>query len=83
MTLKYGQSYWKWYEQVKLNEKYHHAKFHIYDIYDVWENPNFKVFDKPRHLTYQKHHHLPWKHTKFTSIILCVIFLRYVATVHC
>ena len=25
MTLKYGQDYWKWYEQVKLKEYCHHA----------------------------------------------------------
>ena len=54
VTLKYGQGHWKWYEQVKLNEEYHHAKFDIYYIHGVWENPNVKVFDKPRHVTDQK-----------------------------
>ena len=33
---------------------YHHANFDIYHIYSVWENPNVKVFQKPRHLTTQK-----------------------------
>ena len=32
----------------------HHAKFGINHIYDVSENPNVKIFDKPRHLTDQK-----------------------------
>ena len=42
-------------KQVKLNVLYHHAKFDICYIYGVSENPNVKVFDKPRHLTDQKH----------------------------
>ena len=29
VTLKYGQGYRKWCEQVKLNEKYHDAEFDI------------------------------------------------------
>ena len=37
VTLKYNQGHWKWYERVKLNEFYHHAKFDIY-IYSVREN---------------------------------------------
>ena len=62
MTLKYGQGYWKWYEQVKLSDYYPHANYDIYHIYDkymytdmfmygVLVNPNVKVFDKPGHLT--------------------------------
>ena len=47
VTLKYDKGHWKWYEQVKLNKKCHHAKFDIYHIYGVWINPNIKVFDKP------------------------------------
>ena len=35
VTLKYGPGHWKWYEQVKLNEQYHHAKFDIHHIYGV------------------------------------------------
>ena len=27
VNLKYGQDHRKWYEQVKLNEQYHQAKF--------------------------------------------------------
>ena len=38
VTLKYGQGHRKWYEQVKLNEYYHQAKFDIQHIYDVREN---------------------------------------------
>ena len=29
MTLKSSQGHWKWYEWVKLNEYYHHAKFEL------------------------------------------------------
>ena len=54
MTLKYGQGHCKWYEQVKLNEKYHHAKFDTYYSYGVWVNPNVKVFDKPKYFTKKK-----------------------------
>ena len=46
-----------WYEQVNLNEYYHHVNFRIYHIYgnDVWENPNVsfwraQTFDQPRKL---------------------------------
>ena len=35
LTLKYGEGHWKWYEQIKLNEQYHHAKFDIYYFYGV------------------------------------------------
>ena len=42
MTLK-NQGHWKWYEWVKLNMYYHHAKFDIYHIYSVLENHNIKV----------------------------------------
>ena len=48
VTLKYDQGCWKWYEQVKLNEQYHHAKFDIDHIHYVRENPNVKVFNTPR-----------------------------------
>ena len=53
VTLKYGQGHWKWCEQVKLNAQYHHAKVDIYYIYGLLVNP--KVFNKPRHLTDEKH----------------------------
>ena len=52
------------YEQDKLNEQYHHAKFDIYHIYDV-KNSTMFMF-----LTYldtndQKHvNHLSWMQTK-------------------
>ena len=48
------QGHWKCNEQVKPNVYYHHAKFDIYNIRSVWENPDAKVFDKPRHLTDKK-----------------------------
>ena len=32
VTLNYNQGHRKWYECVKLNEHYHHAKFDIYNI---------------------------------------------------
>ena len=49
-------------------------------MYGVQENPDLKVFDKPRHLTYQKHvNYLPWTHNKVTQ--LCMIFLMYEATI--
>ena len=54
LTLTYGQGNWKWYEQVKLNEQHHHAKFDIYHICGVWVNPNVKILNKPRHLTNEK-----------------------------
>ena len=69
-------------EQVKLNVKYHHAKFDIYYIYEVWQNPDFKVFDMPRHLTNQKHvSYLLWTDNRVAQFILCMIFLMYVATI--
>ena len=41
-----------------------------------------KVFDKPRHLTDEKYvHYFPWIHTRVTQIILCTIFIMYVATI--
>ena len=43
MTLKYCQNRWKWYEQVKLNEYYHHPKFLICHIQSVRENCNIKI----------------------------------------
>ena len=43
MTLKYNQGHWMWYEWVKLNEYYHHAKFGII-IISVRENCSIKVF---------------------------------------
>ena len=42
VTLKYGQGYWKWYEQVKHNEWYHYVEFDSYYIYSVQENHNIK-----------------------------------------
>ena len=57
-NLKYNHGHWKWYEWVKLNKYYHHAKFEIYHSYCVWQNCNVKVFatygnsaDKPAGLT--------------------------------
>ena len=82
VTLKYGQGQWKLYYQVKLNELYQHAKCDICHIYGVRVNPNVIVFDKPRHLTDEKHvNYLPWIHTKVTQIILCIIFFMHVATI--
>ena len=43
---KYGQGHWKWYEQVKLYEQYHHMKSDVYHFYGVWVNPNVKVFNE-------------------------------------
>ena len=44
--------------------------------------PIFKVFNKPWHLTDQKHvNYLPWTHTSVTQFILCMISLMYVATI--
>ena len=51
MTLKYKQGHWKWYEWVKFDEYYHHAKFDIYHIYSVLENHNIKVFATYQQLT--------------------------------
>ena len=45
MTVKYNQGQWKWYEWIKLNDSYNHAKFDIYHIYSVWENSNAKVLE--------------------------------------
>ena len=42
VTLTYDQDHWKWYEQVKFNEQYHHAKFDIYYIHGVRVNPNVR-----------------------------------------
>ena len=44
VTLKFNQGHRKWYEWVKLNEYYHHAKFDSYHIYSVRENFNVKDF---------------------------------------
>ena len=55
LRFKYGQDHWKWYEQVTLSDLYQQAKCDIYHIYGVWENPNVKVFNEPRHLTNQNH----------------------------
>ena len=41
ITVKYGQGLRKWYEKVKLNKQYRHAKDYIYS---VQENGNVKVF---------------------------------------
>ena len=44
---------WRRCEWVELNEYYHHAKFDIYHISGVWENPNIKSFcpSRPASLT--------------------------------
>ena len=44
MTLKYNEGHKKWYEWVKLNQYYHHAKFDNYHTYTVRENLSVKVF---------------------------------------
>ena len=49
MTLKYNHGHWNWYEWVKLNEYYHHAKLDIYHNPSVWENHNIQVFATYRH----------------------------------
>ena len=60
VTLNQGKGHWKWNEQVQLDEKYHHENFDIHHIYSVRENPNVKVFDMLRHLTYKEHpHYIP------------------------
>ena len=74
VILKYGQSHWKWYEQVKLNKSvkkyFQHGKFDIYHIYDLC-----KVSDMTRHLTDGKHvHYLPWIHTSQTKHIVHNLF---------
>ena len=79
VTLKYDWGHWKWNEQVKLNEQYRHAKFDIDHIYGIWENPNVRVFDKPRHFSNQKHiNYLTWTHSRVAHIILCVDVSMYV-----
>ena len=56
----------------------------IYRIYSVWKNSSFKVSDKPRHVTDQKHaNYLPWMHNRFKQIILCMNLLMYVVTIQC
>ena len=50
MTLKYNQGHGKWYEWVKLNNYYHHAKFDLHHTYSVQENHNVKVFATYGHL---------------------------------
>ena len=47
VTFKYSQGHWKWYEQVKLNEWYHHATVDIYHIHSVQEYRNVNVFVTP------------------------------------
>ena len=49
--MKHNQGHWKWYEWVKMNNYYYHAKFDIYHIYSVRENQNFKVFATYGHST--------------------------------
>ena len=58
-------------------------KFDIYHINNVWVNPYAKVFDKPRHLTKKKMLIIFLEYTPVTQIILCTIFLMYVATIQC
>ena len=38
VTFKCNQGYWKKYEWVQVNKYYHHAKFEIYQSYNVREN---------------------------------------------
>ena len=70
-------------EQVTPNVWYHHAKFHIYHIQGVWENPNVKVFDKPT-LDQPKTCKLsPLNtHTWVAQSIMFMIFLNYALTIH-
>ena len=42
VTFKYYQGHYKWSEEVKLNEKYHHAKFNIDHIYRSEKIPMLK-----------------------------------------
>ena len=44
MIFKYGQGHWKWYEQAKLNEQYHHAEFDTDHMCSFWENHKVQVF---------------------------------------
>ena len=70
-------SHWKWYEQAKSSEWYHHAKFDIYHTYGVWIHSNVQVFNKSRHLTDKKKKKVqlsPLRSVK--QIILCIIYLK-------
>ena len=44
MILKCNQGHWKWYELVKLNKNYQHARFGIYQIYNVREKSQLQSF---------------------------------------
>ena len=56
----------------------------MYYIYGVSENPNVNLFDKPRHLTDQKHvHHLSSTHIRVAQTASCMIFSIYVANKQC
>ena len=49
-------------------------------MWHLWclRNPKVTVFDKPRHLTDQKHeNYLPWMHTRVAQFI-CMIVLKWV-----
>ena len=63
MTLKFSQGHWKGYGQVKLHEKYHHAKFDIYHINGVRENCNVKACD----ISYSLLAGIAWIITSYTS----------------
>ena len=50
----------------------------------VWclSKSQFRAFDKPWHLTDEKHvNYLLWIHIRITQIILCIILLMHVATI--
>ena len=54
----------------------------MYHINGVWENPNVKVFDEPRHLTDQKHvNYFHWTRTRVAQFILCITLLMFKATI--
>ena len=72
VTLKYGHGNWKRNEQKSSTCSIIMPSFHIYV---VWENPNFNVFEKPRHLTNQKSvDYLPWIHTSHINHIVHDLF---------
>ena len=84
VTLKYGEGNWKWYEQVELNEKYHHAKFDIYHFHGVWVNPNFNVSTSPNTWPMKKHvNYLPWIHISRTNHIVHNLFNVYSNHIMC
>ena len=80
VAFKYGQGHWKWYEQVKLNEKFQYANFDIYHIHGVWENSNLEFSTIPDRWP-TRTCSLPPLNTH--QIILRMIILMCVSTIQC